>query len=365
MRIYPVAKGRKIATILVLLMFMVSIAATATAQDTPFIIWVYDKGTRDSQFGYYDGNIVQSTEPIFDEYDIEGLACLDNTVYGASGRDGRGVSELFTVAIDSHTNQTTLTKIGDIQTSTGEPFYEIAALAEKPDGSLWGYANRGERRGIVRIDPSTAVGELVWPSTAKVEGVEWLGETLWLVGNHHFYTWTPGGAITPVFDLADGIQIEALDIVDGILWIGIHKDNRGIIALDPATGTLIPGLGFPGPDDIESLTFCRPTPEATPTATPSATASATPSATASATPSATPTATETAVGTVTPTVTATPTATMTPVGFPTPTETPPVVPTGGGGEETPTITPPAPTNEKPEEEPMPLQRRTFLPMIAQ
>lgn len=359
-RFLPEFLARKVAPAIVLIACLIAIAANVAAQDSPFIFWVFDIGTRDSQFGYFDGTTVQSTGPIFEEYDVEGLACLNDTLYGASGRDGRGTSELYTLAIDITTNQTTATKIGDIQTAAQEPFFEVASLSEKADGTLWGYADMGDRRGIIRIDPATAVAELVQPADLKIEGVEWFNDTLWLVGNNNFYTWTPGGAITLAFELAGAGQIEALDVVNGFLWIGIHKDSRGIIAVDPTTGALVPNMGFPGPDDIESLTFCTPPSVATPTATPSATPTLTPSATPTATQSETPTATPTA------TMTATPTATMTPTMTPTPTETPPVLPTGGGEQETPVATPEIPTGEDPVDEPLsPGIYQAYLPLVTQ
>lgn len=336
MSVQKKSQWKKVVSVTAIIMLLVSIAATVAAQDHPLIIWVYDIGTRDSQFGYYDGTSVQSTGPIFEEYDIEGLACLDNTIYGASGRDGRGTSELYTVQIDVTTQQTTLAKIGDLQTSNQEPFFEVVALSEKVDGSLWGYADMGDRRGIIRIDPTTAVAELVVPASSKVEGVEWLGDTLWLVGDNHFYTWTLGGQITPAFDLDSDVQIEGLDVVDGLLWVGIHKDNRGVIAIDPNTGAIVPDQGFPGPDDIESLTFCTPAPVATATATVEVTS----------TPTATPTAT--------PTQTPTPTVTPTP--------TPEVLPTSVVLTPTPTLRPP--TSEDPVDEPLaPSNNQLYLPLV--
>lgn len=337
------SQWKKVVSVTAIIMLLVSIAATVAAQDHPFIIWVYDKGVRDSEFGYYDGTSVQSTGPTFEEYDIEGLACLDNTIYGSGGRDGRGTSELYTVQIDVTTKQTTLVKIGDIQTTNQEPFFEVVGLSEKVDGSLWGYADMGDRRGIIRIDPTTAVAELVVPAAIKVEGVEWSGDTLWLVGDNHFYTWSMGSQITPVFDLNSDVQIEALDVVNGLLWVGIHKDNRGIIAIDPNTGTIVPDQGFPGADDIESLTFCAPTPVATPT----------------------PTLTATPTATLTPTPTETPTETSTPTLTPptlTPTETPPVLPTSVVVTPTPTLRPP--TGEDPVDEPLaPSTQQIFLPIV--
>lgn len=337
----------KVALVAAILLIVVSFAATVAAQDHPFIIWVFDKGVRDSQFGYFDGATVQSTEQIFVEHDFEGLACLNNTVYASSGMDGLRPSRLFTVRVDVATRAATLVEIGEMRNAAQEPFLEVAALSEKADGTLWGFARRGDRQGIVQIDPATGGAELVLPSTIDAEGIEWLDNTLWLVADNKFYTWQPGGAITFAFQLAGERKIEALDVVNGLLWIGLHKDNRSVIAVDPATGAIVPGKGFPGPDDIESLTFCVPVPEAT----------ATPSPTPSATPTPTNTATPTAPPTETPTATPTATATFTP----TPTETLQVLPTSVVATPSPTVQPP--TGEEPVAEPAP-GGRLFLPLVT-
>jgi hypothetical protein len=358
MKALSLSRWGKITSVTVLVIFLASIAANVTAQDHPFIIWVFDKGLRDSQFGYYDGTTVQRAAPLFEEHDFEGLACLNNVVYAASAMDALRPSRLFTLTVDVASQQSTIAEIGEIRTANQAPFLEVASLSEKSDGTLWGFADRdeltgplqSERSGLIRIDPTTAVAELIVPSTIDIEGIEWLGDTLWLVSRNKFYTWVPGGAITPAFELPGGGQVEALDAVNGLLWIGLHKDSRGVVAVDPATGAFVPDVGFPAPDDIESLTFCPPTPDATPT----------PTATETATPTATPTATETA--TATPTETATPTATATPTV--TPTETLQVLPTRV--DATPTLTPQAPTGEDPTNEPTaPLTNQTFLPLVRQ
>ncbi|MEZ4867118.1 MAG: hypothetical protein R3C14_37690 [Caldilineaceae bacterium] len=382
-------------SILLLAILLLGILWTATAgalaQDGTFIIWVFDENLRDSRFGYYDGATANSTDPLFVQHDIEGLACLDNVVYGSAGLDRTAVSKLYTVRIDVATKRTTLTKIGDIQTADNKPFYEVVALSERADGSLWGYADESPLRGIIRIDPATAVAELIQPVDFKIEGIEWLGNTLWLVGNNNFYTWQPGGSLTFAFTLTAAKEIEAMDVVDGLLWIGIHNDDRGVIAVDPATGQIVQDRGFPGYDDIEALTFCNPVPEITPTPTASVTptpteaATATPTATVTSTqtptetptemPTITPSATATTVPSATATPTATLTATPTETQTPTPTETLVVLPTRTVITLTPSVTPPlptatptpkVPTGEEPEEEPTPpFNQQTFLPVVMQ
>ena len=346
----------KLILVLTIFLLVAFFAATAVAQDHPFIVWVYDKNLQDSQFGYFDCTAVQSTEQIFAETDFEGLACLNNTLYASSAMDGLRPSRLFTVRIDVATHAATLVEIGEIRNAAQEPFMEVAALSEKADGTLWGFSGKGDRQGLLQINPATGTAELIVPSEMDAEGIEWFGDTLWLVARDEFYTWQPGGAITFAFSLGVDRDIEGLDVVNGLLWIGLHKDNRGVIAVDPATGAIVPDKGFPGPNDIEGLTFCPPVPEATPTATLSATPSATPTPTNTETPlpTVTPSPTETSLPTETPTATATPT--------PTPTETVQFLPTSATVTPSPTIRPP--TSEEPIDEPVPGGRLFYLPLVT-
>jgi len=85
---------------LFLVLFLQFFLGSAVAQDTRFIIWVFDKNVPDSQFGYYDGTAIQPTNPIYPRADIEGLSCLNNVIYAAGGLDGDAPSTLNTVAIN-------------------------------------------------------------------------------------------------------------------------------------------------------------------------------------------------------------------------------------------------------------------------
>jgi cell division septation protein DedD len=343
----------KLVLVLTIFLLVAFFAATVAAQDHPFIVWVYDKNLQDSQFGYFDGTTVQSTEQIFAETDFEGLACLNNRLYASSAMDGLRPSRLFTVRVDIATHAAALVEIGEIRNAAQEPFMEVAALSERADGTLWGFSGKGDRQGLLQINPATGTAELIVPSEMDAEGIEWFDDTLWLVARDKFYTWQPGGAITFAFSLGVDRDIEGLDVVNGLLWIGLHKDNRGIIAVDPATGAIVPDKGFPGPNDIEGLTFCPPVPEATPTATLSATPSATP----------TPTNTETPLPTVTQSPTETPTATSTTTPTPTPTETVEFLPTSATVTPSPTLRPP--TSEEPVNEPIaPGGRLFYLPLVT-
>lgn len=344
------------------------IASSFAFADTPpasTIIWVNDVGVRDTQFGYFDGATALEIGAIVPNADIEGLACLHDQTYAVAGGDGKFVSALYTMAMDADANTATLTQVGDLLTADGAAFYEVASLAEHPDGSLWGFARRKSLKGIVRIDPATAVTTLIQPSSIDAEGVEWVGDTLYLVSGRTFYRWTPGGAISEAFRLDVPNEIEALDYVDGYLWVGIHKSTANIIAIDPANGQIVPQRTFSGRSDIESLTYCTsPSRAGTPTAT-----TGTPSATSSPTVTVTPPVTVTVQPSATPpgaTATPTPPApAFTPVapGTPSASATPPTTPqTPPAITATPTtaLTPDTPTNEPDDDEP---GAEIFLPLI--
>jgi hypothetical protein len=348
--------------------------SSAVAQDARFIIWVFDKNVPDSQFGYYDGTNIQPTAPIYEDADIEGLACLNNVVYAAGGLDGDAPSTLNMLAVDPTSNTAALSKIADIHAVDGSPFFEVVSLAARNDGTLWGYADLPPLRGIIRLDMVSGLAELVVPFDKKVEGIAWIDSTLWLAGDNHFYRWAPGESITAAFDL-DGVnQIEALEPIDGLLYAGVHKDGRGVIAIDPAAGAIVEGAGFPAPDDIEGITYCplqpAPTPTATSTDTPAATHTGTPTATstATATPTTTSTDTPTATYTAMPSATSTPTATPTPTNTDMPVFTPtPTVTIAGVETGTPTRPPPTgtPTSLDPVDEPLqPGAMQVYLPVVV-
>lgn len=302
------------------------ISARLVAQTPPpFVIWVYDKNVRDSQFGYYDGVHSQTIGVLYPNLDAEGLACMGAQPYASSGGDGRVPSQLFTLGLDLAQNQTTLNAIGVIQQSDGRPFYEVSSLTYWQGQTLLGFAadsgTNSAGRGLIQIDATSGVAQLIVASTLDVADIIWHNGQLWLAAGNQIYTWQPGGTIQPAFAIAELQQIEALEWINGVLYVG-GDDVITIYAFDPQSGGRLPQADFAVPDDIEGMTFCPPPTQATPTATATATETAT------ATPTATATATQTP--TTTPTATATATATATP----TDTGTPP----GGQSTETPTAT---------------------------
>lgn len=328
------------------------LALAARAQDARTIIWVNDLSTRDSQFGYFDGSASITTAEVYADYDIEGLACKDSVTYATSGGDGHVPSALFAVRIttDAHA---ALTKVGDLRTTDGQRFYEVASLAQK-DAQLWAYASKGDQRGIIRIDPATAIAELIYADRRDIEAIEWLGDTLWLVAGTRFYSWQPSRGLRYEFQLSGiGNQIEAMMAIDGQMWIGIHQSTGNIVQVDVARGQITNGATFTAGSDIESLTFCEVFPVVPPT--PSATSSLTATPTATAPTTAAPTSTS---PTQTPVPPVTATATVTPIS--TLTQTPTATPPAGN-------TPGVPTNEEDDDEPEavnPLDAYSYIPLAS-
>ena len=314
---------------------------------------VHDEHLRDSQLITVDltTGVVAPLGPLHEKVDLEGLDFNPSTLelVASGGMDGREPSKLYSV--DTSTGDITLVDV--IHDMDDTPFYEVASLAFRADGTLWGFAAEGDpaRRGILRIDPTTAEATLMASSTLDVEAIAWTpdGATLWMAVRKQLYSWTPGGMVQagPSFpDLPSAI--EGLEFRrDGVLMATFHNVGKVLIAmLDVNTGQILEIKDYDSPDfyDIESLTWPEPCefPGLTPTPTVPATATATatpipPTAAATATP-VPPTATATATP-VPPTATATPvppTTTATPVP---PTATASPTPGGPNGDATHTPTP--------------------------
>jgi hypothetical protein len=163
----------------------------ASGQTFPqFVYWVYDAGTADSQFGYYNGTVSDTLGSVYLNADIEGIACLADQLYGSSGLDGTAPSQLYRVNVDQALSTSVLEPVGPIQTAAGAALYEVSALAAK-DGFLWGFASlptNGAPTGIIRIDPATGTAELVQPSNLDIAAVAWIDNELWMTVNRDFYS---------------------------------------------------------------------------------------------------------------------------------------------------------------------------------
>lgn len=319
-------------------------------------IWVSDLNDDDSVFEYIDNNIVIQTQNVYYGYDLEGLACLNNIVYASSGKNGKVTSKLFTVDVQG--NISTLKYVGDLQNAT-QTFKEVAALSEKSDGTLWGFANSKPNKGIIAINPSNGQSTMVHTTDIKVEGIEWLDETLYLVGDNNLYVWSVGKEIQLVhtFDF-DEDELEALDVQNGKLVLSSHGDNdTNFYFVNPTTFEIVNTIKYTNANDVEGLTTCeinKPVPVITLTAT------ETPVATITATSTQVPVATNTIVPNITKTVVP-PTITATTVtATPTNTMTQPYVTITPEPTETLIVLPP--TNETEEAEPPHYQ--IFLPNVS-
>lgn len=231
------------------------------------VYWVFDVGTANSQFGYWDGAVSRPVGAVVPGGDFEGLSCIGSTIYATSGGDGNGPSRLAQITINKDTDTSTVTPVGTIQDATGRPFYEVASLAVRTsDNTLWAYAaiagqNNGGT-GLIKIDPATGRAELVQAATLDVAAIAWLNNTLYLADGNNMHSWTEGAAISDVlFEVNDIQQIEALDATAaGNLYIG--GDGSSVQEIT-TTGQKVNTNVFVVTDkdnnsgDPESLTFCQ------------------------------------------------------------------------------------------------------------
>lgn len=258
------------------LIFILLLANTIHAKaavNADMVFWVFDVGTADSQFGYWDGVNSKPVGDTFANRDFEGLACIGTDVYATSGLDGNSPSQLARVAIDISTNASSVTDVGTIETTGGLPFFEVASLGLRiSDNTLWAFAaepgTNGAGTGIIKIDPVTGKAELKQASDLDVAAVAWIGNTMWLAAGHDIYTWTEGGSISaaPAFTLAQIAEIEALDATStGTFYVG--GDDSPVMEVSTA-GTVINANVFIVQDaqgaqgDPESLTVCAVAPTA-------------------------------------------------------------------------------------------------------
>ncbi|MDY7080271.1 MAG: S8 family serine peptidase, partial [Chloroflexota bacterium] len=229
--------------------------------------WIYavhDEGVHDSQFFTleFDTFAAKALGPMHQGADIEGLAFHPKThqLFASSGQDDQADSELYLV--DPETGKLILVDV--IRDAQENAFREVSALAFRPDGTLWGFARRGDpdRRGIIQIDPETGIAELIEQSNFGAEGLAWApdGQTLWLSRNKRLYAYTPGGSITKAHtfgDLPGGIKgLESRP--DGMLVVGLYQDDElNIYALDVESGLVAAVDGFSTLEfnDVESLAW--------------------------------------------------------------------------------------------------------------
>lgn len=193
---------------------------TSTVKPTPKptacnIYAVNDEGVADSQFiGIYLVNkTVFTLGPVYKNYDFEGLAIYNKTLYAATGDEGKHKGKLYKI----NTGTGAITFIG----KTG--FNGIEALAFDLNGSLWGWATD---KGLVEINKSTGHARLVYPSKIKIEGLAWLDNKLYASAGKELYLYDPDKKI--LIKIEDNLpgETESLEFrPDGLLVGGTHNGS--------------------------------------------------------------------------------------------------------------------------------------------
>lgn len=181
---------------------------------------VNDIGLNNSQIIAANKDEVRKLGPLYKGYDIEAIAVHPETdkIYGASGNDTAVyIPNGFLYKIDGETGE--LIKIG----ATG--FEEIGDLAFDANGILWAWA-KGD--GLITIDITNGLGTLVVPSDLLVEGLTLSKGTdpliFYVSVNNKLWKYNTD---TSAFDESCALsgEVEALEMIDNILLMGIDKDK--------------------------------------------------------------------------------------------------------------------------------------------
>jgi len=233
--------------------------ATDIPQPDCLFYAVHDKNRDNSQFLSLSPNgKIKRIGPEYAKADIEGLDInpISGAIIVSSGKDGEAASELFQLNPESGE----LTIIGTIRDEQGKVFKEVASLAFHQNGSLWGFAGTGEQRGIIQINPKTAVAGLVFQSEINAEGIAWTDDTLWLIAGKELYSYTPDTSqIEKLRTLSLPKSVESLfSTFNGLLITAIHKNGSlRLMKFNPETGKFIGEQGFKTYNfyDIEGLSW--------------------------------------------------------------------------------------------------------------
>lgn len=219
--------------------------------------------------------------------DTSQLYTLDITTGAATPRGPRIAKDVEDVKIDPSTKAIYASTGSDVATDRGviyrvdgvsgvftpvgpSGFMRITALAFRLEGNvstLWGWA---EGTGLVRLNPATGAGTLVFKDSRKIEGMAWNpdGSKLYLAIDTKLYQYTPANnkLVSYAGNLPKGT--ESLDIMaDGNLAGGARKKNvLTLFTYNPntkqvlTTRTVTPASGS-GITSIEGLAYQRPTPQ--------------------------------------------------------------------------------------------------------
>ena len=263
-----------------------------------FIYGVHDDKLNDSQLIKIDpqnGFLIEALGPLYPGYDIEAAdISLDNQLYVAAGDETDKPGYLYRA--DMVTGQ--LTEIGP----TG--FAEIDGISFNPiDGTLWGWA---QDAGLIRINPLTAVSEMIFASSGEFEDLDWdnTSTILYVIQNQyghytHPQNYTLDLGISPYLEpnndaqiphvllaynvatntvnpicqneidsLVGHREIEAIEVLpDNNLMFGYHQSNNQpvLATINPVSceitipqGTTYQIATNKPYDDIEALATCLP-----------------------------------------------------------------------------------------------------------
>jgi YD repeat-containing protein len=223
---------------------------------------VHDEGRKNTQFITIDANFdINILGPLYEGYDIEAMDAHPKTaqIIVAAGDDS--VTPGYLYILNAQTGGLIL--IGD----TG--FNEINGLSFKPDGTLWGAA---EKNGLIEINPTTAVSALIIPYEGPVEDITWgnEGRILYAIQNQELaaYDSQANYEMLPFDCQMPQGEIEALEMLpDNRLLLGIHNDKTFSIhalkinSCEIESIKLNPSVDIRQPIDIEGIAWpesCSP-----------------------------------------------------------------------------------------------------------
>jgi len=219
---------------------------------------VHDEGSDDSQFFTLaiPGEITDALGRLHHDLDLEGLDLDPRTgeLCASAGDDGDLPGHLFLVDADS----------GDVRDIGPTGFEAVEALSFRPsEGTLWGWA---EDWGLIRIDPSSGVAEMVFESAKGIEGLAWdnQGRRLYAASGRTLWVYDPAEGHFQKLAMNLPGTTEALEMrPDGFLAGGIHNADRiSIFTYDVQSLLPLPEKGFATPyNDVEGIAWpeaCRP-----------------------------------------------------------------------------------------------------------
>jgi YD repeat-containing protein len=189
---------------------------------------VHDASRNDSQFITIDSQFnLTLLGSLYKGYDIEAMDAHPKTAQILVAAGDQSVTPGALYLLNAQTGK--LTFIGD----TG--FDEINGLSFKPEGTLWGAA---EKAGLIQIDPLTAASTLIIAYKGPVEDFTWdnEGQILYVIQNQELVAYDSQAAyqMWPLDCQGPQGEIEALEMLpDNRLLLGVHNDNTlSIHALD-------------------------------------------------------------------------------------------------------------------------------------